>query len=42
VRCLRQIAEGTPIFDAQRKQATIMYQEFANISKNKLSSKDAQ
>lgn len=42
VRCLRQIAEGTPIFDGQRKQATIMYQEFANISKNKLSSKDAQ
>lgn len=42
VRCLRQISEGTPIFDAQRKQATIMYQEFANISKNKLSSKDAQ
>jgi 2-phosphoglycerate kinase len=41
VRCLRQIAEGTPIFDAQRKQATRMHHEFTLISKNQLSSRDA-
>lgn len=41
VRCLRQIAEGTQIFDSQRKQATIMHHEFNLISKNQLSSRDA-
>lgn len=34
VKCLRQIAEGIPIFDTSRKQATIMHHEFNLISKN--------
>ncbi|CDW78661.1 UNKNOWN [Stylonychia lemnae] len=42
VRCLRQIAEGAIIFDQQRKQATIMHHEYNLISKNQLSSRDAQ
>jgi len=41
VRCLRQIDEGKPIFDTQRKQATVIHQEFNIISKNQLSTKQA-
>ena len=42
MRCLRHLADGTAIYDPKSKQAVLIHQEFNLLSKNQLSSRDAQ